>query len=170
MCRCSSAPIVDGPGDNHVSNEGILWFPKTGPGAVYTKRHPVPWGEYIPLRGIARLVTSKVNLVSRDMVAGKGNGVLTGGPFEFGDVICFEVAYDSLVRSSVHAGAQLIVVQTNNATFGHTAGDLSTAGHDGSCGLSSTAARPCRCRRAALSAVIGPDGSVRQRSRRAVHT
>ena len=37
-----------------------------------------------------------------------------------GDVICFEVAYDSLVRSSVAAGAQLIVVQTNNATFGET--------------------------------------------------
>ena len=31
------------------------------------------------------------------------------------------MAYDDLVRSSVSAGAQLRVVQTNNATFGHTA-------------------------------------------------
>jgi apolipoprotein N-acyltransferase len=38
-----------------------------------------------------------------------------------GDVICFEVAYDSLVRSSVAAGAQILIVQTNNATFGRTA-------------------------------------------------
>jgi apolipoprotein N-acyltransferase len=38
-----------------------------------------------------------------------------------GDVICFEVAYDSLVQSSVADGAELLVVQTNNATFGHTA-------------------------------------------------
>ena len=155
--------IVDGPGDNHDSNQGILWFPKTGPGAVYTKRHPVPWGEYIPLRGIARLVSSKVSLVPRDMIAGKGNGLLTGGPFEFGDVICFEVAYDSLVRSSVHAGAQLIVVQTNNATFGHTAETYQQ--------LAMTELRAVEHGRTAvqvstsgISAVIGPDGTVRQRS------
>ena len=30
------------------------------------------------------------------------------------------MAYDGLVRSSVEAGAQLLVVQTNNATFGRT--------------------------------------------------
>ena len=155
--------IVDGPGDNHDTNQGILWFPKTGPGAVYTKRHPVPWGEYIPLRGIAQLVSSKVNLVPRDMVAGKGNGLLTGGPFEFGDVICFEVAYDSLVRSSVHAGAQLLVVQTNNATFGHTAETYQQ--------LAMTELRAVEHGRTALqvstsgiSAVVGPDGTVRQRS------
>jgi apolipoprotein N-acyltransferase len=34
-----------------------------------------------------------------------------------GDVICFEVAYDGLVRDTVDGGAQLLVVQTNNATF-----------------------------------------------------
>ncbi len=54
------------------------------------------------------------------MAAGTGNGLLAGGPFPIGDVICFEVAYDGLVRSSVAAGAQLLVVQTNNATFGVT--------------------------------------------------
>jgi apolipoprotein N-acyltransferase len=38
-----------------------------------------------------------------------------------GDVICFEVAYDGLVRSTVTGGADLLVVQTNNATFGMSA-------------------------------------------------
>jgi apolipoprotein N-acyltransferase len=97
------------------------------------------------------------------MIAGKGNGLLTGGPFEFGDVICFEVAYDSLVRSSVHAGAQLIVVQTNNATFGHTAETYQQ--------LAMTELRAVEHGRTAvqvstsgISAVIGPDGTVRQRS------
>jgi apolipoprotein N-acyltransferase len=55
------------------------------------------------------------------MTRGTGNGLVRGGPIPIGDVICFEVAYDGLVRSSVRAGAQLVVVQTNNATFGHTA-------------------------------------------------
>ncbi len=118
--------ILDGPGPTHISNTSILWAPRTatspgGPGATYTKRHPVPFAEYIPLRSLARKVSDKVDLVQRDMVAGSGNGLVTGGPFPIGDNICFEVAYDGLVRSSVVAGAQLVVVQTNNATFGHTA-------------------------------------------------
>jgi apolipoprotein N-acyltransferase len=112
--------ILDGDGTQRI-NAGILWSPTTGPGAEYVKRHPVPFGEYIPLRWLARKVTSKVDLVPVDMTRGKGDGLVSGGPMPIGDVICFEVAYDALVRSSVRAGAQLLVVQTNNATFGHTA-------------------------------------------------
>jgi apolipoprotein N-acyltransferase len=113
--------ILSGPGPTHRRNAGILWSPTTGPGAMYIKRHPVPFAEYIPLRAIAEAVSSAAKLVTQDMVAGTGNGLLTGGPVPIGDVICFEVAYDNLVQSSVDAGAQLVVVQTNNATFGHTA-------------------------------------------------
>ncbi|MCW2497683.1 apolipoprotein N-acyltransferase [Jatrophihabitans sp.] len=112
--------ILQGPGADHRRNAGILWSPTTGPGATYIKRHPVPFAEYLPLRSIATRVSSAAKLVTQDMVAGHGNGLLQGGPAPIGDVICFEVAYDDLVRSSVSAGAQLLVVQTNNATFGHT--------------------------------------------------
>ncbi|MEO7260372.1 MAG: apolipoprotein N-acyltransferase [Jatrophihabitantaceae bacterium] len=117
--------LIDGPGPSHVTNAGIVWMPSNsaapGPGQRYVKRHPVPYGEYIPLRSVARAVSNKVDLVARDMVAGAGDGLLTQTPFPVGDVICFEIAYDSLVTSSVRAGAQLLVVQTNNATFGHSA-------------------------------------------------
>jgi apolipoprotein N-acyltransferase len=117
--------LIDGPGPTHVTNAGIVWMPSgstaPGSGQRYVKRHPVPYGEYIPLRSVARAVSSKVDLVGRDMLAGKGNGLLTQTPYPVGDVICFEIAYDSLVTSSVRAGAQLLVVQTNNATFGHSA-------------------------------------------------
>jgi apolipoprotein N-acyltransferase len=116
--------LLDGPGARHVTNAGLVWQPSSaadpGPGERYVKRHPVPFGEYIPLRSLARKISTKVDLVQFDMVAGKGNGLLTQTPFPLGDVICFEVAYDELVNSSVKAGAQMIVVQTNNATFGHS--------------------------------------------------
>jgi apolipoprotein N-acyltransferase len=155
--------ILDGPGPTHRRNAGILWSPTTGPGSEYVKRHPVPFGEYIPLRSIAGLVSSDVNLVTQDMVAGKGNGLMVGGPFPLGDVICFEVAYDGLVQSSVRAGAQLLVVQTNNATFGHTAETYQQ--------LAMSELRAVETGRTVLqvattgmSAVIGPDGSVRQHS------
>jgi len=55
--------------------------------------------------------------VRSDFVAGPTPGVLTVGPATVGDVICFEVAYDDVVRDTVLGGAQVLVVQTNNATF-----------------------------------------------------
>ncbi len=42
----------------------------TGPGRRYVKRHPVPFGEYIPYRSLVRKVTSKVDLVPRDFAPG----------------------------------------------------------------------------------------------------
>ena len=155
--------ILDGPGPTHRRNAGILWSPATGPGATYIKRHPVPFGEYIPLRSLAEFVSSDAKLVRQDMVGGHGSGVLNTGPYPIGDVICFEVAYDSLVRSSVVAGARLIVVQTNNATFGHTAETYQQ--------LAMSQLRAVENGRTVLqvattglSAVIGPDGRLRRRS------
>ncbi|MFP5218614.1 MAG: apolipoprotein N-acyltransferase [Actinomycetes bacterium] len=111
--------VLDGPGRN-VSNAGIVWDPETGPGERYVKRHPVPFGEYIPLRGLARRISSQVDLVPRDFARGEEVGVLDVGPARIGDVICFEVAYDGLVRDAVREGGRLLVVQTNNATFGRS--------------------------------------------------
>jgi len=155
--------LIDGPGPDHVTNAGIVWMPtgsdQPGPGQRYVKRHPVPFGEYIPLRSLARAVNSKVDLVERDMVAGDGNGLLTQTPYPVGDVICFEIAYDSLVTSSVRAGAQLLVVQTNNATFGHSAETYQQ--------LAMTRLRAIEHARTVVqvatsgkSAIIGPDGAT----------
>lgn len=109
--------VLRGPGPNQVRNAGLLWLPGTGPDQVYIKRHPVPFAEYVPLRRVARLVSDQVDRVRADFVAGSEPGVLRVGSVVLGDVICFEVAYDEVVRDTVTGGAQLLVVQTNNATF-----------------------------------------------------
>ncbi|MFD6564172.1 apolipoprotein N-acyltransferase [Micromonospora profundi] len=111
--------VLLGPGPGQVRNAGILWQPDTGAdmSQLYTKRHPVPFAEYVPLRDIARMVSDKVDLVRNDFVPGSTPGVVRAGPIVLGDVICFEVAYDEVVRDTVTGGAQLLVVQTNNATF-----------------------------------------------------
>jgi apolipoprotein N-acyltransferase len=46
--------------------------------------------------------------------------VLTVGGVRIADVICFEVAYDDIVRDSVRGNGGVIVIQTNNATYGWT--------------------------------------------------
>ncbi|MEU4475039.1 apolipoprotein N-acyltransferase [Micromonospora sp. NPDC023888] len=111
--------VLLGPGPGQVRNAGILWRPGTGADLdqLYTKRHPVPFAEYVPLRDIARMVSKQVDLIRSDFVAGSTPGVVRAGPAVLGDVICFEVAYDDVVRDTVTGGAQLLVVQTNNATF-----------------------------------------------------
>ncbi len=112
--------LVDGPDADHVRNEGILWDPTSGPGASYTKQHPVPFGEYVPFRKELLPVIPQLREIPRDFYPGDHNGVMTMGPARLGDVICFEVAYDEIVRDTVDAGAKAIVVQTNNATYGRT--------------------------------------------------
>ena len=112
--------VVDGPGPAHVSNTGIVWDPVSGPGARYVKRHPVPFGEYIPFRAQLSGWISRLDQIPRDFYAADRPGNLDVGPAAVGDVICFEVAYDSLVRDVVAGGADVLVVQTNNATYNGT--------------------------------------------------
>ncbi|MCW2605768.1 MAG: apolipoprotein N-acyltransferase, partial [Frankiales bacterium] len=154
--------VLEGPGDQ-VSNAGIVWDPVTGPGERYVKQHPVPFGEYIPYRSLVRKVTRKVDLVPRDFAAGTRVGDLKVGPVELGDVICFEVAYDGLVRDAVRAGGTMIVVQTNNATFGRSGetaqqlamSRLRAVEHGRTVLVAATSG---------ISAVIAPDGRVVERS------
>lgn len=109
-----------------VSNVSLLFEPGKGNTDRYVKRHPVPFGEYIPNRSFWRIFSKEVDLVRRDFVPGPGPGVFDvstrdGTQIRAGLAICFEVAYDDIMRDAVEAGANVLVVQTNNATFGFTA-------------------------------------------------
>lgn len=94
-----------------VSDEGLT-------GQEYAKQHPVPFGEYIPARDFFSRLTDKTDLVSVDMAAGTEVGDIRVDDVQVGVLICFEIAYEDLVRSSVQEGSEVIVVQSNNALFG----------------------------------------------------
>ena len=109
-----------------VSNVSLLYEPDKGITDSYVKRHPVPFAEYIPNRAFFRIFSAEVDRVSRDFVAGPSVGVFdvvgtAGQQIRAGVAICFEVAYDDIMRDAVTAGANVLLVQTNNATFGFTA-------------------------------------------------
>jgi len=107
--------MLQGPGE-HTRNTALLWMPDQGPVDSYVKQHPVPFAEYLPMRGLVERITDAARLAG-NQVSGDEPGIMTVGSVTIGDVICFEVAYDGLVRQTVTNGAQLLVVQTNNATF-----------------------------------------------------
>lgn len=121
--RAIGAPILVGavisdPQDpDHVLNVSIVWDPSGSPGDRYAKQHPVPFGEYVPFRDVLTRFIGRFDLVPRDFTAGDTPGVLEMAGVDVGAVICFEVAYDDVVRGTVLAGAQLLAVQTNNATY-----------------------------------------------------
>jgi apolipoprotein N-acyltransferase len=163
--------VIQAPVD-HLSNTSIVWRPGSGPGtgarSVYVKRHPAPFGEYMPFRSFFRRFSDKVDLVQKDFVSGDTLradpvGVLDMGSVRVGDVICFEVAYDGLVRDPVRGGATLLAVQTNNATFGESAESVQQ--------LAMSRIRAIESGRSVVhistvgvSAIILPDGTVQQRS------
>ena len=98
-------------------NVGQLWVPGRGPTTAYVKRQLVPFGEYIPFRGIISSFSSLPSLQPIDFTAGREPVVFAVGKIRLGDVICYEVAFDHLVRSEVTAGANLLTVQSNDADF-----------------------------------------------------
>ncbi len=102
---------------NPQRNAGVLWLPGKGPTTIYAKRRLVPFGEYIPFRSLISKITSLTQLQPTDFVPGHQTVVFDVGQIKLGDVICYEVGFDDLVRSEVAAGANLLSVQSNDATF-----------------------------------------------------
>ena len=147
---------------NPRRNAGQLWLPRRGRVAVYVKRQLVPFGEYIPFRGLLSHITSLTALQPVNYTPGREAVVFRVGKVRLGDVICYEVGFDALVRSEVTAGANLLAVQSNDADF-----EL-----DGQLGESEQQVSMARIRaiesdRAVVyasttgqSAIIAPDGSL----------
>ena len=108
-------------------NTSLLWSTNGTVLDSYSKQRPAPFAEYIPIREVARIFSSAVDLVSSDVLPGVGVATIdvpvasTDSVVRIGTVICFEVAYDQIVRDAVADGAELLIVQTNNASFGNTA-------------------------------------------------
>lgn len=128
--RAAGVPLLLGaqrfPEEDVRYNEMVLWQPGEGAQAAYTKQHPVPFGEYVPYRDFFRRITPLVDLIGTDMAAGDGAALLAvpierlGREVAVVPAICFEVAYRDLVREGVVGGGELLVVPTNNASFGHS--------------------------------------------------
>ncbi|MFD3802813.1 apolipoprotein N-acyltransferase [Streptomyces sp. NPDC058619] len=150
---------VVAPETGPLRNTMILWDPAKGPTETYDKRKIQPFGERIPMRSFVRLFSSDVDRVRRDFGPGKEPGVFDMAGSGVGMVTCFEAAFDDAVRSTVRAGAQVITVPSNNATFGRSQMTYQQLAMDRVRAVehSRTVLVPVT---SGVSAVIRPDGSV----------
>ena len=100
-----------------ILNTSILWTKEVQ--NVYIKQHLTPFGEYIPLRSLASKISPFVDDV-RDFSPGSESTVFTVAKAKITPVICYELLDDDILEKAAKS-SNLLVVQTNNATFGDSA-------------------------------------------------
>ncbi len=92
----------------------------------YDKAHLVPFGEYLPLRGLlGRFVRAiATGSAGRDVTAGGGPRAvrvpLRRGEVRLGLPVCFELLFPDLMRRFAADGAQALIALTNDAWYGRT--------------------------------------------------
>lgn len=82
----------------------------------YRKQHPVPFGEYVPWRPLFEWIPA-LDRVPRDMIRGDGPVLID----DIGSVISFEGGFARYAFDVRRAGAEVIIVNTNEASYGESA-------------------------------------------------
>jgi len=103
--------------ENRLLNTSILWGGESP--ETYIKQHLTPFGEYIPLRSLARIVSPLVDEVE-DFSPGDSGKIFEIGTIKVAPVICYELIDDALLERAAK-NSNILAVQTNSATFGMSA-------------------------------------------------
>ena len=118
LAKISNAPIIVGAvlkSSEGPENASVMWNTDGEVVSKYVKRTLTPFGEYIPLRSIANLVSPYTDDVV-DFAAGNEITLHNIGQSQIAPIICYEIIDDSAVNS-ISKNANMMIVQTNNATF-----------------------------------------------------
>ena len=127
-----------------------------------TKCTLVPFGEYIPLRGLIENFAD-LSLISREALPGSGPGIIESRLGPIGNVISFEVYFPERVRSGIQSGARIITNPTLASSYTNSLVPEQS--------LASARLRAIESDRWVLqasttgySAIVAPDGKVVARS------
>lgn len=148
--------------DGRYHNTAVLWQVGEGVLDYYDKKHPVPFGEYIPDRAFWRpFAPDLIDLIQREYTPGTTDNVFDVNGVIVGINICFDIVDDQILTESVNQGAQVIFASSNNADFGRT--------DESAQQLAIARIRAIELGRSVvnistvgLSAIIAPDGSLTQ--------
>ncbi|NNH69216.1 apolipoprotein N-acyltransferase [Nocardia uniformis] len=165
------APILVGAvlvnSDRTTTNSVMVWDGANGPIDRHDKKIIQPFGEYLPYREFFRHFSEYADRAGY-FVPGHGDGVVAvptarAGIVDIGVATCYEVAFDRAFSDAVRAGAQLLTVPTNNATFGKSEMTYQQ--------LAMSRVRAVEHGRALIvsattgvSAIIGADGRIQQQT------
>lgn len=110
------AGVVEDSGTKRFRNAAVAWDSSGKIVDRYEKVHRVPFGEYVPWRGLVKHVAN-ISPVPRDAIAGFGDGLLRTPAGKLGVMISYEVFFADRARIPVHDGAEILLVPTNASSF-----------------------------------------------------
>ena len=153
------AGVVEGF-DDEFRNASVAWGPDGEVVARYDKNVRVPFGEYIPFRSLIRRVAD-LSAVPRDAATSDDEPILSVPPGDLGVMISYEVFFPRRARDAMASGAEVLLAPTNASSY--------STGQMPALELGAARMRALETGRVVLqaaptgySAVVGPDGSVRQ--------
>lgn len=166
LARDLDAPLIVGAvedaGPENFLNASVLYDADGEIVDRYDKVHRVPFGEYVPLRPLIEPFGGP-SLTSRDAVIGDDPAYLDTSAGRFSVAISWEIFFGDRVREGVDAGAGVVLNPTNGSSFTGTLVQTQQ--------IASSRMRAIESDRwlmqvapTGFSAVIGPDGTVHERS------
>ena len=135
LAKAAKTPLLIGVVEHRgagYANAAAIVTPEGLQKPIYAKRHLVPFGEYVPFGDFLPL--RKVVPIGEDCVAGTSVSLMplttrSGFTFMAGALICYEDVFPELAREHALAGADLLIVITNDAWYGREAGAYQHAAH-----------------------------------------
>lgn len=91
---------------------------------TYSKRHLVPFGEFLPYEDILEKIDfiKNLNLGGFSYIQGDNANVMESNGIMYGSLVCFDSIFSELGRDSVKNGAEIINVITNDSWYKDTRG------------------------------------------------
>jgi apolipoprotein N-acyltransferase len=163
--REAGAPILLGAttriDEDHRATEGLLYTPEGQLADRYQKRRLVPFGEFVPFGSVlGRLIPATREGVPYDKVPGERLEPLLVDGIGAGPLICWESAYPADARQLTRDGSEVLLIMTNNASFGTGAGPLQHLAA-GQLRAVETGRTIVQAAVTGISAVIEPSGQTR---------
>lgn len=130
---------------------------------VYWKRQLVPFAESFPGKAWLSWIPYAGTLIG-GFSHGRIAGVYASNALPFAPLICWESAFTDLARTQVRRGAQLLVISTDDAWFGTSAGPYQHA-QIAQLRAIETGTWVVRAAATGISGIIAPTGAYVERSR-----
>lgn len=111
------------------TNEQVVVLPDGRVPDLYEKKKRVPFGEYVPMRGVLRAVGAPVGQVPHDATSGSTTGMLSVpldkptisgddiSEVELATAISWEIFFGGRVNEGVELGGSIVVNPTNGSSY-----------------------------------------------------
>ena len=132
----------------------------------YIKRKLVPFGEYVPMRGVISAVfpfLTEIRAISTDGGYGSSSSLFETEYGKIGSLVCYDSVYSYLARESVLDGANLLTVSTDDSWFKNSPESDIHLSHSALRAIE-TGRYLVRAANTGISAVISPRGDIISRT------